>query len=87
MQLLINVLALSSFIVSSAIVGGSYYVYNNKEAMIDAIKAQVIAEVTGGIMPDIPGLSGTDLPIDANPELPGVDTTAPVPIPSFPSFN
>jgi len=87
MQLLINVLALSSFIVSGAIVGGGYYIYSNKEAIIDTVKAQVMAEVTGGLMPDIPALGGADLPIAGDSVVPGGVMEAPASIPAIPSFN
>ena len=38
MQRLINVLAVSSFVVSAAVVGGGIYVYLNKDAMIESAK-------------------------------------------------
>ena len=41
MQKLINVLAVSSFALSAAIVGGGVYVYLNKDAMIENAKAKV----------------------------------------------
>ena len=40
MQKIINVLALSSFVVSAAVVGGGAYVYLNKDAMIENAKAK-----------------------------------------------
>jgi len=83
MQKLINVLALSSFVVSGAVVGGGYYVFANKEVIIENVKSQVLAQVTGGIIPELP----TDLPIDLpiSGEVSG-DVSTPVPIPSVPSF-
>ncbi len=86
MQSLINVLALSSFVVSGAIVGGGYYIFSNKEAIIDTVKAQVMAEVTGGLVPELPSLGGADLPIGGDSALPAADK-APLPIPAIPSFN
>ena len=41
MQKLFNVLALSSFVVSAAVVGGGAYVYLNKDAMIENAKEKV----------------------------------------------
>jgi len=88
MQSLINVLALSSFAISAAIVGGGYYAFSNKEVIIENIKSGIIAEVTGGIVPDLPALGGADLPMD----IPlGGDTSptesalpvAPIPTPSL----
>ena len=37
MQTLVNVLALSSFVVSTAVVGTGIYVYNNKDSLIKQI--------------------------------------------------
>ena len=66
MQKLINVLALSSFVVSVAIVGGGAYVYLNKDAMIESAKEKVAKAATEAITGALPGL------IDAAmPELPG----------------
>ena len=45
MQKLINVLALSSFIVSAAIVGGGVYVYTNKDPLIEKVKGQVMESI------------------------------------------
>ena len=67
MQKLINVLAVSSFVVSASIVGGGIYVYLNKDAMIESAKEKVTKAATEAIAGALPGL------IDAAmPELPGV---------------
>ena len=67
MQKLINVLAVSSFVVSASIVGGGVYVYLNKDAMIESAKEKVTKAATEAIAGALPGL------IDAAmPELPGV---------------
>ena len=92
MQKLINVLALSSFVVSGAIVGGGYYIFANKEVIIDKVKAQVMAQVTGGLVPELPGLGGGGLPADLPVDLPIGGATeapagiAPAPVPFIPSF-
>ena len=66
MQRLINVLAVSSFVVSASIVGGGVYVYLNKDAMIESAKEKVTKAATEAIAGALPGL------IDAAmPELPG----------------
>ncbi len=46
MQKVINVLAVASFAVSSAIAAGGVYVYVNRDSIIDGIKSQVM----GGIV-------------------------------------
>ena len=67
MQRLINVLAVSSFVVSASIVGGGVYVYLNKDAMIESAKEKVTKAATEAIAGALPGL------IDAAmPELPNV---------------
>ena len=74
MQKLINVLALSSFVVSAAIVSGGVYVYLNKDAMIEDAKEKVIEAATEAVagalpglidaaMPDIPEVTGGAIPL------------------------
>ena len=41
MQKIVNVLALSSFVVSAAVVGGGAYVYLNKDALIENVKERL----------------------------------------------
>ncbi len=53
MQKIINVLALSSFVVSAAIVGGGVYVYQNREAITENVKSQVMEGVAGAIQDQI----------------------------------
>ena len=48
MQKVINVLAVSSAVVSLAVVGSGLYVYVNRGAIIDGIKSQAIEAVLGG---------------------------------------
>ena len=45
MQKLINVLALSSFLVSAAVVGGGVYIYLNNDALIEIAKSQVMESI------------------------------------------
>ena len=58
MQKLINVLAVSSFIISGAVVGSGVYVYVNRASILDGIKSKVMESVTGSL-PDV--LSGEDM--------------------------
>ena len=66
MQKVINVLALSSFVVSAAVVGGGAYVYLNKDAMIESAKGRIAAAATEAIAGVLPGMLDA-----AMPELPG----------------
>ena len=62
MQTLINVLALSSFAVSAAVVGGGAYVYLNKDAMIEDAKEKVAAAATEAIAGALPGMLDAAMP-------------------------
>ncbi len=63
MQKIINVLAIASTVVSTAVVGSGVYVYVNRASIIDGVKSQVMEAVTGSLG----GLGGAglggDLPI------------------------
>ena len=45
MQQLINVLAITSFLISATIVGGGAYLYTNKDALIEKAKGQMMKSV------------------------------------------
>ena len=60
MQKLINVLALSSFLVSASAVGGGVYIYLNKDALIEKAKSQVMESILPGSL--VGGLSGALVP-------------------------
>lgn len=62
MQKIINVLAISSFVISGAVVGTGIYVFVNKASIIDGIKSKVMESVTGSLpsvmdqaLPDVTG--------------------------------
>ena len=58
MQKVINVLAVISFGVSAAMVAGGVYIYQNKEAITDNIKQQVVDAATSGVGDALPGMLG-----------------------------
>ena len=62
MQKLINVLALSSFVVSAAVVGGGTWLYLNKDAMIEDAKEKVTEAATEAIAGALPGLIDAAMP-------------------------
>ena len=66
MQKLINVLALASFAVSAAVVGGGTWLYLNKDVMIENAKEKIAAAATEAIAGALPGMLDA-----AMPELPG----------------
>jgi len=92
MQKIVNVLAVSSAVVSLAVVGGGAYVFINKDAIVDNVKSQVQDAVLGGLGGgvggfDAGGLTGGDtLPTGANDlSNPTPQAAAPA-APSAPTF-
>jgi phage tail protein X len=61
-QKIINGLALASFAVSAAVVGGGVYVYLNKDAMIENAKRGVTKAATEAITGALPGLIDAAMP-------------------------
>ncbi len=57
MQKFVNVVALSSGIVSLAVVISGVYVYVNKDSIVDGVKQQIMDAVTGSFG-DLGGLAG-----------------------------
>ena len=57
MQKIVNVVALSSGIVSLAVVISGVYVYVNKDSIVDGVKQQIMDAVTGSFG-DLGGLAG-----------------------------
>ena len=80
MQKFVNVLAVSSSIVSLAVVGSGLYVYVNRASIIDGIKSQALEAVLGGAG-GIGGAIGGDLPIGTPDLAPPADSAS---IPSSP---
>ena len=67
MQTLINILALSSFVVSAVTVGGGVYVYTNKDSIIESVKENIMGELLPGELPtgdvnSIPSVGETPTP-------------------------
>jgi len=77
MQKLINVLAVSSAVVSLTVVGIGGYVYVRKDAIIESIKEKALGSITGGLGDALPGIVDAEIP-DA--------TGAPIPLPTTPKF-
>ena len=81
MQKLINVLAVTSFVVSAGVVGGGVYLYANKDALIDKAKdaaAKELASIIPSLLPPIFGGGGSG---------PAVEAPLPVQPPMFNPFN
>ena len=68
MQKIINVFAVASFAVSSAIAVSGVYVYVNRDSIIDGIKSQVMGGIAGGGALGGGALTGdVGLPMATNP--------------------
>ena len=88
MQKIINVLAVASFTVSSAIAASGVYVYVNRDSIIDGIKSQVMGGIGGAALGGSLGggaLTGdVGLPIDTQPQASApVPQSSPSEIPNF----
>ena len=75
-QKIVNVIAIASGVVSTAVIASGVLVYVNRDSIVDSIKSQAIEAVTGSLG----GGLGGDLPI-GTPDLatPSDSATAPVP--------
>ena len=68
MQKLINVLAVTSFLVSAGVVASGTYVYLNRDALVDQVKEQVTEAAMGAIGSSLPSmLGGSSLPSASTP--------------------
>ena len=96
MQKLINVLALSSFLVSAAAVGAGVYIYTNKDALIEKAKGQVMESIKETLPGALGGLAGGALvpnptqllpsPSETLTPTPQYTQTTPAPILPFSPF-
>ena len=70
MQKVINVLAVLSFLGTASIIGGGYYLYTQKDPIIEGMKDKIVTAATEAISDALPGMLDA-----AMPELP--NTTGP----------
>ena len=66
MQKIINVLAIASTVVSTAVVGSGVYVYVNRASIIDGIKSQAVEAALGSLGGFGSVGGGSSLPIGTN---------------------
>ena len=78
-QKIVNVIALASGVVSTAVIASGVLVYVNRDSIVDSIKSQAIEAVTGSLG----GGLGGDLPV-GTPDLavPSDSANANAPVPS-----
>ena len=81
MQKIINVLAITSFVVSGAVVGGGFYLYSQKDAIIEDIKEKALGSVLGGVGGGALGGAVPKMPMDPDFGNLGAPDLAPSPSP------
>ena len=64
-QKIVNVIALASGIVSTAVIASGVLVYVNRDSIVDSIKSQALEAVSGSLGGGLGGGLGGDLPIGA----------------------
>ena len=79
-QKIVNVIALASGVVSTAVIASGVLVYVNRDSIIDSIKSQAIEAVTGSLG-GVGGGIGGDLPV-GTPDLAPPTDSANAPVPS-----
>lgn len=72
MQKIINVLALTSFVISLSAVGGSVYVYTQKDAIIEGIKEKALGSLGAGISSALPNVVEGIMPKTTGSAIPDV---------------
>ena len=81
MQKIINVLAITSFVISGAVVGGGFYLYSQKDAIIEDIKEKALDNVLGGVGGGALGGAVPKMPMDPDFGNLGAPDLAPSPSP------
>ena len=87
MQKVINVLALLSFGVSTAIVAGGVYVYTQKDAIVEGVKEEAMSQIGDMIGDAIGDAAGGAVGGLLGGSSDGDAPTSPVPIPVIPFWG
>ena len=87
-QKIVNVIAVSSGVVSLAVIGSGLYVYVNRDALIDGVKSQVMEAVSGSLGDVLGGGLAPELPTGSSDLIPSAPDQAGIPngglgIPTF----
>lgn len=62
MQKIINVLAVLSFLGTASIIGGGYYLYTQKDPIIEGVKDKIVSAATEAISDALPGMLDAAMP-------------------------
>ena len=73
MQKVVNIIAISSGVVSLAVVGSGLFIYLQRDKLVDSVKSQVLKSVTGSL----PSLVDTKIPSMTGPALAPPAASAP----------
>ena len=72
-QKVVNIIAISSGVVSLAVVGSGLFIYLQRDKLVDSVKSQVLKSVTGSL----PSLVDTKIPSMTGPALAPPAASAP----------
>ena len=72
MQKVINLLAVLSFVGTAGIIGGGYYLYTQKDPIIEGMKDKIVTAATEAIADALPGMMDAVMPELPNPTGPAV---------------
>ena len=70
MQTLINLMAVSSFVVSASLVGGGAYLYQNKDEIIKNVVDNAKEKITEEITNALPGIISSTVEMPEIPKMP-----------------
>ena len=73
MQKVVNIIAISSGVVSLAVVGSGLFIYLQRDKLVDSVKSLVLKSVTGSL----PSLVDTKIPSMTGPALAPPAASAP----------
>jgi hypothetical protein len=62
MQKVINLLAVLSFLGTASIIGGGYYLYTQKDPIIEGMKEKIVTAATEAISDALPGMLDAAMP-------------------------
>jgi hypothetical protein len=62
MQRVINLLAVLSFLGTASIIGGGYYLYTQKDPIIEGMKEKIVTAATEAISDALPGMLDAAMP-------------------------
>ena len=62
MQKVINLLAVLSFLGTASVIGGGYYLYTQKDPIVEGMKDKIVTAATEAISEALPGMLDAAMP-------------------------